>query len=790
MPTKHLAEDERLLLGVEPKGLEHVDQAAIEALYQQQPNRTVLGSTPYLSIYYFGKRFHDPAKIDERIEKQNARRARKIEEAGTDTARIRKLQTRFDDRIEDLQNTKEEGNFVMRLGEPPVIYDSTLMAETMDQIDIYMNSKGYFKHNATYEKNEHGKKLYIDIAIEENEPYRYTAIKYDVADSALLKLVTATPFSSYLQLGEIYDEQVLTQERDRLNEWVRNNGYYDFARAYIFFDILKKDSANAVEVTTVIQNPENSDSHKAYTLNNVYFKTDPDRFGIDRDTVHYNNLNFIAYNFRYSPKLLDKKVDIYPGQTYSQLRTFTTQRKLSELDVFQFNNVSYSKTENTADSTGLYHLDAFINAVPAKKFQETAEVGLTYSERQPGPFASVRLRVRNIFGGAENLDLGLRGGLEAQVSLTDQNEAVIIQEYGGDAALSFPMILVPFTKRNILSDYSPRTRIYTGFTNVDRQEYKRKDYDLSLSYLWQRSRRPLLPPIEQFIFSPINLTIAQVDTVSPEFARDLLRYSQGSRSLIESFRSGLISFMSFNYIYNTNDITQTRNAHYFRTLFEIGGLTEELGLNLQLRNLRTFQYTRINPEFRRYIPLGNRRYFVYRINTGFGAPLFNTQVLPYEKYFFAGGGTSVRAWRPRRLGPGSYATTDTLETGQVVRDYSPEQPGEILIEASAEYRFNMIGFLNGALFVDAGNVWLLDKDEARPGANFAFDRFYKEFAVGTGFGLRLDLSVVVLRFDLATKVYEPGGLRGEKFVLNNFKLGDFFRTSDQSSLNIGIGYPF
>ncbi len=146
----------------------------------------------------------------------------------------------------------------------------------------------------------------------------------------------------------------------------------------------------------------------------------------------------------------------------------------------------------------------------------------------------------------------------------------------------------------------------------------------------------------------------------------------------------------------------------------------------------------------------------------------------------------MRAWQFRRLGPGSYAEVDTLG----LRNFSAEQPGEVLLETSVEYRFNIFSFLNGALFVDAGNIWTIQPDETRPGAEFRFDKFYKELAVGTGFGLRFDLTVLVLRFDFATKVYDPAGINGKTYLLGNFRFSDFFSQNNQSTLNIGIGYPF
>lgn len=794
VPTKHLGPNEKLLVGIAPQGLQHIDPAAIEALYQQEPNRMVLGSMPYLSLYYFGQKFFDPLKVQQRIEGMEQKIARKVADAGSDSTKARKIRDRINNRINRLEKKKKEGNFLMQVGEPPAIYDSTLMVQTMDQIDIYLNSKGYFNHTARYQKDIKKKKLvYVTINIDENNPYRYAGFSYGILDTAVLNVVKSAEESSLLQPHQIYDEAVLTQERDRLYELMKNRGYYNFARAYISFEVDTSYTGHLARVKTLIQNPENDSTHHAYKLNKVYFKSDADRFGISRDTLTFNNIKYISYALKYAPKVLDQKIIIYPGQLYSQVRTSVTQRQLADLDVFQFNNVLYNKIIDPRDSSNTYLLNAFINAIPSKKYQETAELGLNYTEAVPGPFSSINLRIRNIFGGAENLDLGLNGGLEGQLSLANPDKTVLSKQYGANLGLTFPTILFPFGGRSILSANNPKTRVLTSFTSIDRDEYKRTNYQLNYDYIWQKARTTLQIPTLQLIFSPVNLSIVQTDRISNEFIASLEKYSQGSKSLIESFRSAFLSYMAFNVIYNTNDFTQTQNARYFRTLLEVGGLTKELGLNIKLGDLQTFQYAKVNPDYRRYIPLGGKQYFVYRINAGLATPLFNTDVLPYDKYFFAGGASSVRAWQSRRLGPGSYATEDVVfEDGELVRkrDFALEQPGEVLIETSAEYRFNMFSFINGALFVDAGNVWWLRKDETKPGADFAFNRFYKELAVGTGFGIRFDLAVVVLRFDLATKVYDPAGINGERFVLGNFSFSEFFTRNNQSTLNIGIGYPF
>jgi outer membrane protein assembly factor BamA len=251
-------------------------------------------------------------------------------------------------------------------------------------------------------------------------------------------------------------------------------------------------------------------------------------------------------------------------------------------------------------------------------------------------------------------------------------------------------------------------------------------------------------------------------------------------------------------LYNSNDFNQTRDARFLRLFAEVGGLTRSF---YQDRiNLNVYDFAKFTADYRRYHKLGDKSFFVYRLNGGVARALTRTDVrdtseqlidrqliIPYDKYLFAGGSSSVRAWKPRRLGPGSYTTLRTLRNGDVVRDYNLEQPGEFLLEGSAEYRFPVYSFINGAVFTDFGNVWSLQSDP-RPGAQFHLNSFWRQFAVGSGAGIRLDFAFLILRLDIATKVYDPTAPEGEKWAIRNFRL--FGRGEDQTAFNLGIGYPF
>jgi outer membrane protein insertion porin family len=213
-----------------------------------------------------------------------------------------------------------------------------------------------------------------------------------------------------------------------------------------------------------------------------------------------------------------------------------------------------------------------------------------------------------------------------------------------------------------------------------------------------------------------------------------------------------------------------------------------------LEGSQLYRYFKLSNDFRYYLPAGRKSSWAFRVNIGIARPYGQSTVLPYERFFFVGGSNSIRAWPPRRLGPGSdpdvMDSTRNDGTIDYGRNYQFEQPGDILLETSAEYRFDIVSFLEGAVFVDAGNVWVWKSQLNQPEGQFRWNRFYKEIAVGTGFGLRLDFSFLILRFDVGIKAYDPGKPAGQKFMLKNLSFNRPFGERQQTVLNVGIGYPF
>ncbi|MDF7811673.1 BamA/TamA family outer membrane protein [Hymenobacter sp. YC55] len=810
-PLRLLGPNQLLLSHIELEGVKQADTERLQALYRQKPNSRF--PLPKLAIYQLGHSFYNSGRIERKLDSTRAEYSRRILAARPDSAKVGRLLTRRERQTRRLQLVLDKGNAIMRLGEPPVVYDTALTRQTAGQLATFLRSKGFFRSRVSYSDtladrrfslgrlfggpdSLHRRRVVVTYRITENAPFRYSQLDYDIADSVVAQRVLASQSASLLHVGEQYDEELIGQERARIETLLKNEGYFDFRQQYITLEADTSFAPTTVRLRTIVASPGPGLLHPRYTIRRVRFVTDAGtiRFGQKRDTLIQDSTLFLAFKHQISPRLLNRKVAIDAGDYYSLTATQTTQRQLSQLDVFRFANVNYQKVRPVTLEDSLHRqLDANIAASPAKRYQETVEFGGTYVAGLPGPFGNLRIKARNPFGGAEVLELGLRAGLEGQynrASNSDNNlDPILTTQLGVNVNLILPQFLVLWRTNRFLTKYNPRTRFNVGYNYVYRPEYTRTNLEGTFDYIWQRN------PYHQYVFTPVDLSLVSVPKRQQSFIDALRKQFPDNPSILVAFRSQFIPSLSFTSLYNSNDFNETKNAIYFRWFVEVGGITRPLYQNVfdkpnkpDSTEIQVFDFYKLNADFRRYYKLGARSFFVYRLNGGVIQPLRKSKdtdasAIPYDKYFFAGGSNSVRAWGPRRLGTGSAPVFNTV-AGEQVRNYNIEQPGELLLEGNIEYRFPLFSFINGALFTDFGNVWTLQR-VGQPEARFDVNRFYREFAVGSGFGLRFDFTFLILRLDIATKVYDPAA-PGSKWAIRNIE--SFNR--NQTALNLGIGYPF
>ncbi|GGF07712.1 membrane protein [Hymenobacter cavernae] len=806
-PIRLLRPGQNLLSKIKLEGVKQADAERLEALYQQKPNSKF--PLPKLGIYQLGTVFYDSTRLRRQLNEERAKYDAKIQAARPDSVKVGKLLTKREQHVQRHQLAIDKGNAIMRLGERPVVYDTTLTRLTVQQISTFLRSQGFFRSHVATTDTVQDRQVTVTVHVTENKPFTYERLDYDIADSAVARVVLASQPASLLHLHDRYNEEVIGQERARIEALLKNAGYYDFRSQYITLEADTSYTPGTVRLRTFVANPGPNEFHHVYTIRNVNFLTDAGatRFGVQRDTIVRDSVRYLAFQHRFNTKVLDRKLAIRPNQRYNLQNTLLTQRQLADLDIFRFNTVTYRRVRTVSGDTTSRQLDAFINASPTKKYQETTELGGTYVSGKPGPFANVRLKVRNVFGGAEILEIGLRAGFEGQYNRIT-GRSILTTQLGANVSLILPQFLVPWRPDRFLTRYNPKTRFNGIYTYVRRPEYTRTNLEGTYDYIWQRS------VYHQYVLTPVDLSLVNASRIAPYFQSLLDSLALTGSPLIRSFTQQFVPSMNATSLYNSNDFNQTRDARYYRLFVEVGGLTRSLYQQvLNDRNIQVYNFARLALDYRRYIKLGPQSFFVYRFNGGVAHALSSTEVertdpvtkettkirqyiIPYDKYFFAGGASSVRAWRPRRLGPGSYATTYNVDQdGQsvLVRNYNVEQPGEVLLEGNLEYRFPVYSFIKGAVFTDFGNVWSLQKNEYREGAEFKANGFYKQFAVGSGIGIRLDFTFLILRLDVATKVYDPSA-EGSNWVLRKFSLrsGNLNNINQDAptAFNLGIGYPF
>jgi outer membrane protein insertion porin family len=804
--ARYLQENQKLLHRQVVKGPKEFNTTTMSGLYTQEANRKLLGQLPINTLvwlYYLGyESFNKPEshslfRSKARLEKIRDKKEKKFDSkinSASDPKKISSLQFRKQQKVNSLNDKIVNGNMGMQWGEPVSVFDTVQVNATVDRMKAYLFNKGYFQGQVTARFTEFKRRVTVIYEVTPGRPYFYDSISFDVLDTAVYHLITKNKGLFTVKKGDQYDQDKLGSERERIDLLLKDNGYYDFSRQYIDFEVdTTFGKEHKVALLISIENPARKDSHKKFRIDSVTMTPDA---GIKsrkkRFTKAYRDLTFSYINDYYSERILSQRIFIGKDSLYSRANTFNTQRQLANLDNFKFVNINY-------DTSGGKFI-ANIFASPLDRYSWTNEAGVTVTQGFPGPYYSLSFKKRNVFRGLENLELNGRFGFEGVASATSANNIYKSTEANGNASIIFPQFLFPL--RSKISDrwgrYNPKTRISSGYTYTNRPEYQRSAVNVSGIYTWERKR-------VSYSLTAANLNIIQ-SKVTKEFREQLEELqSQQGNNLINSFRPSLVSSMIFSALWNPNNYGNLeKSSFYLRTTLENGGMLYNF-VEPKIatdQGLAYYKYVRANIDIRRNEVVNKTTVIAYRVNTGVAYSYGSDETLPYEKFFFVGGSNSVRAWRPRRLGVGS--SPPTLSSNPRVDglfDYQFEKPGEILMEGSLEIRQKFFGFVNLAAFIDVGNVWSFRQlPSPTAGENvavwkgdtkFYIDQFYKQLGVGTGFGFRFDFSFLVLRFDVGMKVYDPGRDEHDRLVLNKVRFFKPYGLEKEPVIyNVGIGYPF
>lgn len=722
---------------------------------------------------------------------------------------------RFNLRVYNFANRGKERKYKKWLkntiGEPPVIIDTNLTNASVANMKSEMFNKGYF--NAQVSKSIKIKKQKRQASISYNiisgKPYTINTINTIIDDQKINAFLLTGENNSLIKPGMPYNVDVLDAERERITKLLKNNGYFYFSKDYLQFEIDSALNSHKVNIDQYLKGVlykkgDNSDSnvyvnHKRYYVNKIFVLSEYDtRLN---DTVPYDTLkvsvqqsfkknNLVEYyflhhqkKFRIHPKAIAHSIFIHPDEQFVLNDIDQTYNSLNELRNFKYVNIMFGASPDTVGKENKNLLDCYIFLNRMQVHSISFEGEGTNSSGDLGVAGNIVYQNKNLFRGAEIFRVKIKGALELQqifkknAQIDNNNQFLFFNTYetGGELSIEFPRFLFPFFSDKFPRSFKPKTVLSTGYNFQQRPDYRRHIMNLTLGYNWKQSST---------VFHTLTLSDINLVRIFPEAS--FVSFINGiiDPYLRNQYTNHLVNALRYVFFYSNQQVNKVKDFVYFRTSLETAGnvpylinsiakSTKNSQNNYEIFNVPYSQYLLLDVDFRYYDMLNATNSMVWRAAIGYGLPYGNINVLPFEKSFFVGGSNSLRAWKLKQLGPGSYNDTSNVF----------DKVGDVKIELNFESRFPIYSILKGAFFIDAGNIWFNQARKNVPGGEFRFDRFYQEIAIGAGLGIRLDISFFVIRLDAALPIREPTKPLSQRWVVLDSKFSDIV-------LSFGIGYPF
>lgn len=721
--------------------------------------------------------------------------------------------------IYNIFNTKD-GKYrktnIKPLGSPPPILDSTLVEISRSQIEKFLKSKGFFNAEVTSNIEVRKKKAKLTFTAKTGEPFMVNELTHDIADENVKALyLGAKNKFTRLHAGMQYDEDSLSYEREEIYKLLRQNGYYDFVRPYVKFSPDSNQNNNKVKVKLIIDNPIDSaaDKHKVYTIGETNIIVAPSTEGFtDSITLNkriFNRIRFTDLSGKFRRNPITRYDFIRPGEKYNIDNEQLTYDRLYELNIFKNVKIDYLKNKDTASV-----IDPVILLTPQKRMSNRIEGEIPFNNATVGFSLSNTYTNNNFLKGGEKFQFQVKGGLQSRFIDGKSIFSDIYQrDFSVGASLTVPRLMVPFINIPVMGKNGiPYTTFSTSYLYALQKDITiRRVFINSISYDWVETRSKLhsFTPLNfEYRFGSVLLDLDNQDVINNLYSILLLG------------RKDVTLGMKYAYSLNADKLLQNKSFIYFRGNIDIAGnLLQGVSTLLGNKNnpendefgkvlgLPYNQYVRPEIDVRWYKSLGEESQLVTRLNAGIGYAYGNSTDIPFEKLFFAGGSSGVRAWQARTLGPGNYNRAEAFTTTEArAATFGIDQLGQMKIEANLEYRFSLArkffgGKLNGATFLDAGNIWNISPNEAQKGAHFKLDRLGQQIALGTGLGFRYDVQFFVFRFDVGLKLKDPQFKGDEQWVIGKFINGgkafkaNYYITHSPDryrfvQYNFGIGMPF
>jgi len=678
---------------------------------------------------------------------------------------------------------KEKGIFnwiADRLGQAPRTFTNQDRTRSRALMENYLQDNGYFNSSVRSDTSQlGGQRVRVRYQINSHGRYDFGRLQFlgDTSTPVQTLLQQQAP-KTLIKENKPYQVSALKAERSRLTRITRNQGYYNFRPDYIYYFVDTLPAPKEADIYLRVNEPE---SLKQYYIDTPFLYP---TYQLDQvetqvmetaDTLRYKDMTFIQARTYVKPATLERIITQSAGELYSEKLQDQTINHLLDLGLFKFVNVKYE--ESIRNDTSFLQPRIYLTPSLTQNVNGELEAS-TETTNFLGSALRGTYTHRNLFRGAERFDFQLSVGVETQINNPDL-PFINTLELSAQASLEFPRFLIPFRKQKSFTYYVPRTRISLSNDYQDRTGFFTINaFRAEFGYQWQENR------YRKHSFKPLSMNLVQLLNTSADFETTL---DQNAR-LRQSFDNIAILSMVYRFTYNEQEINRLKNYLYFQGTVESSGNVADwlAGSDNRILGTRFSQFLKLDADLRYTIQKPTQSW-VGRLALGFGYSYNNSSVMPYTKQYFVGGANSIRAFQLRGVGPGS-VLPDTSLAGSFF-----DQTGDIKIEANVEYRFDLFPYTEGALFVDAGNVYFLrnqDDDERFREAVFTWDKFYRQLAVGAGAGLRLDLDFVLLRFDVAIPLRRPSRMPGQRWVFDEIAPGKKSWRQDNIAYNLAIGYPF
>ncbi|MDA3928005.1 MAG: BamA/TamA family outer membrane protein [Prolixibacteraceae bacterium] len=744
--TRHLPYGEKLYVGakIKLKSEEKIDKSLIKSTAEDalrpQPNKSYLGMRPKLMLY-------------------NA--------AG--------------------ENPKSKfKQWMKKKGEAPVLMSAIKPGVTATIIDAKLFNHGIFKSSTEseiLEKKRTGKVVYTSHV---HQPFIVNEMIYDIYDDSLSSLILAKKDKSIIKPGEDYMLDRLKNERIRIDAFLKNKGYFYFSPDYLLFKVDTSNLNHSVSFKLTLKDSIPSNALRVYRINNVVvnqnYSLNERGSRNSSDSISYKNIVFLGSEARMhvKPSVISQSIYLRKGEVFSHLNHTKTLNRLMSMGNFKLVQVNFLENEDSV--AGL--LDVTVLMTPLSKYTFSAEMDVvSKSNNYTGPRLNLSILDRNTFKGGELLNFNLAGTYEAQLGGKDKN--LYSYSFTPQLELTFPRFLVPFNLRKSNSIYIPKTSALLSYNYLKKVNYfDIRTFMFVFGYRWKENIK------KEHKLNPIDVSYSSIRNKSTEFTELL----ESNPFLKKSYEEQFIAGGSYSYTYSEQMIPGKKVQLFIQLKSEVAGNALSLasligGHSISSENPAKVagsvysQFAKLSLDSRIYYNLRSGNKLAMRVFAGVGKPYGNSSVLPYTRQFFSGGPNSIRAFQINSVGPGNYFQ-DTNTQGFL------QMGGDVKLEMNAEYRFNIISYFKGALFVDAGNVWLLKSNSTTAGTPFDFSGFTDQIAVGAGLGLRVDISFFVLRFDLALPMRKPWFEENHRWVTNEIDFSSSIWRKDNLVLNVAIGYPF